>query len=162
MRRDNALPSDRLRPYRTSLCLAPPAAARYHPYRDTTGIKGTPPPITRHNHQNHRTAMQPSRGTRNSQRTPTTTAKTKTSASKKLIHTATPDKTAASASRPPPPRRRPGRQLHLGARPLPRSDVVRYENVNTLRRANKYESFITRTERFRNSCIPYCVYNFRC
>jgi len=33
--------------------------------------------------------------------------------------------------------------------------------VTKLRRANKYESFRTRIERFRNSCIPYCVSNFR-
>jgi len=44
----------------------------------------------------------------------------------KLIHTATPDKTAAPACRPPPPRRRPGRQLRLAARPPTRSDVVRH------------------------------------
>jgi len=31
-----------------------------------------------------------------------------------------------------------------------------------LHRANKYEPFRTRTERFRNSCIPHCVSNFRC
>ena len=36
--------------------------------------------------------------------------------------------------------------------------------VTKLRRANKYEPFRskTRTERFRNSCIPYCISNFRC
>ena len=34
--------------------------------------------------------------------------------------------------------------------------------VTKLRRASKYESFRTRTERFRNSCIPYCVSKFRC
>ena len=30
----------RLRPHRTSPCLDPPAAARYHPHRDSTWIKG--------------------------------------------------------------------------------------------------------------------------
>jgi len=35
------------------------------------------------------------------------------------------------------------------------------EFVNKLRRANKYEPFLTKTERFRNSCIPYCVSKFR-
>jgi len=34
--------------------------------------------------------------------------------------------------------------------------------VTKLRCVNKYESFTTRTERLRNSCIPYCVSNFRC
>jgi len=32
----------RLRPHRTSRCLAPSAAAHYHPCRDITGIKGIP------------------------------------------------------------------------------------------------------------------------
>ena len=49
VRWDNALlPSHRLRPHRTSRCLAPPAA-RYQPSRDTStplGSKGSP--ITRH------------------------------------------------------------------------------------------------------------------
>ena len=35
------------------------------------------------------------------------------------------------------------------------------EFVNKLRRANKYEPFLTKTERFRNSCMPYCVSKFR-
>jgi len=34
--------------------------------------------------------------------------------------------------------------------------------VTKLRRADEYEPFRTRTERFRNSCIPYCVSNFCC
>ena len=34
--------------------------------------------------------------------------------------------------------------------------------VTKLRRANKYEPFRTRTQRFRNSCISYSVSNFRC
>ena len=33
--------------------------------------------------------------------------------------------------------------------------------VNKLRRANKYELVLARTEQYRNSCIPYCVSNFR-
>jgi len=37
-----------------------------------------------------------------------------------------------------------------------------HDFVNELCRANKYEPFRTKTERFRNSCIPYCVSNFRC
>ena len=36
------------------------------------------------------------------------------------------DKTVAPACRPPPPRRRPGRQLHLAARPPTGRDVVRH------------------------------------
>ena len=39
----NALPSHGLRPInRTSGSIDPPAAARYHPHRDTTGIKEIP------------------------------------------------------------------------------------------------------------------------
>jgi len=34
--------------------------------------------------------------------------------------------------------------------------------VTELHRANKYEPFRTRTERFRNSCIPHCVSNLGC
>ena len=35
------------------------------------------------------------------------------------------------------------------------------EFVNKLCRANKYKPFLTKTERFHNSCIRYCVSKFR-